>query len=79
MSEKRSAGGGSTDDLDLYNDMLRLEEMETLLEEIEEIKADNDADLPAEVQNRLNSLGLADPAELRSRVELIHSSLDTAE
>ncbi len=37
MSEKRSAGGGSTDDLDLYNDMLRLEEMETLLEEIESI------------------------------------------
>jgi len=79
MSDELSASGGSPGDADLYNEMLRLEEMESLLEEIEEIEADDATDLPAELQLRLDSLNLMDPRELRRRVELLHTSLDTSE
>ena len=78
MSDERSAGG-SSDDADLYNEMLRLEQMETLLEEIEELDADAASGLPPELQGRLASLGVADPSDLRHRVELLHASLDTVD
>ena len=79
MGDELSAGSGSADTADLYNEMLRLEEMESLLEEIEELEESHDNALPAELRSRLTALGLADQHDLRRRVEQLHASLDTAE
>ncbi|MEO6458277.1 MAG: hypothetical protein ABIO92_08405 [Chloroflexia bacterium] len=79
MSDESSADGGSSVDADMYNEMLRLEEMESFLEEIEELEAGDATDLPAELRIRLASLNFANSRELRRRVELLHTSLDMAE
>ena len=79
MSSERTSRGGLSDDQTLYSEMLRLEELESLLEEIEEIGADDTADLPAEMRVRLASFRLTDTRELRRRVEFLHASLDAAE
>ncbi len=78
MIDERDGGGGSSDEVDMYNEMLRLEEMESLLEEIEDSEADA-AGLPPELQRRLDALNIADTHELRRSVEVMHTSLDTAE
>lgn len=79
MSYERRSSGDSSDNQDLYNEMLRLEELESLLEEIEEIRAVDSTDLPVELKVRLASLRIADPRELRRRVESLHATLDTVE
>jgi hypothetical protein len=57
-----------------YEATLKLEELESLLEELEE--CEGTGPIPADLQSRLQALGIRDEAELRRRIADMHSQLD---
>jgi hypothetical protein len=64
---------------DSYRQLLELEELESLQEEIEETGRDPEAGwaaLPAELQERLASLGVRGMSELMARISAMHAELD---
>jgi hypothetical protein len=64
---------------DSYGQLLELEELETLQEEIEETGLDPEAHwdaLPADLQERLASLGVSSMSELVARITYMHAELD---
>jgi len=68
-----------TDDSQEYAGLLALEDLESLLEELEELGARDSLDsgtLPGDLSERVRSLDLHSLADLRSRIAALHSKLD---
>ncbi|HET6260657.1 MAG TPA: hypothetical protein VFG99_00265 [Chloroflexia bacterium] len=64
---------------DSYRQLLELEELESLLEEVEEAGLDAEADwgaLPEELREQLASLGVGNMSELVARISFMHAELD---
>jgi hypothetical protein len=64
---------------DSYRHLLELEELESLLEEVEETGLDAEAgwdDLPEELRERLASLDVSNMSELVNRISFMHAELD---
>ncbi|HET6314078.1 MAG TPA: hypothetical protein VFH60_09600 [Chloroflexia bacterium] len=64
---------------DSYRQLVELEELESLLEEVEEAGLDSGADwgaLPEELREQLASLGVGNMSELVARISFMHAELD---
>jgi hypothetical protein len=64
---------------DSYGQLLELEELESLQEEIEETGLDPEGDwdaLPADLLERLASLGVSSMSDLVARISYMHAELD---
>jgi hypothetical protein len=64
---------------DSYQQLLELEELESLQEEIEETGIDPETDwsaLPGELRERLSSLGVSSMSHLVTRIAYMHAELD---
>ena len=64
---------------DSYQQLLELEELETLQEEIEETGLDPETDwdaLPSDLRDRLASLGVNSLSDLVTRISYMHAELD---
>ncbi|HVG00288.1 MAG TPA: hypothetical protein VND68_10645 [Chloroflexia bacterium] len=64
---------------DSYRHLLELEELESLLEEVEETGLDAEAgwdDLPEELRERLASLDVSNMSGLVNRISFMHAELD---
>ena len=67
---------------DSYQQLMELEELESLQEEIEESGVDPESDwsaLPADLRERLSSLGVGSMEELVTRITYMHAELDESE
>ena len=66
-------------DLRDYRDLLALEDLESLLEELEELSLTGQVPgehIPAELQERMQALGVKDVQQIRDRIMHLHASLD---
>jgi hypothetical protein len=64
---------------DSYRQLLELEELESLQEEVEEAGLDPESgwgNLPAELRERLASLGVSSMSDLVARISFMHAELD---
>ncbi len=69
--------GKPSEDHELYAKLLQLEELETLLEEIEECAEDgNPLELPVGLREKLRELGLSDADDVRGLIAEVHDTLD---
>ncbi len=65
-----------------YELLVELEDLESLLEELEEGGWDVDlksADLPGEIQDRIDEAKITNLTELRDKIARLHASLDSSE
>ncbi|HKP53510.1 MAG TPA: hypothetical protein VJ183_12775 [Chloroflexia bacterium] len=69
MNSKASTGESAE-----YEAVLMLEELESLLEDLEEY-GDTER-LPSDLQSRMETLGISNAAELRKRILELHAQLD---
>ena len=75
-SEGINVPAGS-DESELYSSLLHLEELESLLEDLEEHSAQADSDkLPVDLRERLDRLGMSSRGDLRLQIAQLHSKLD---
>jgi hypothetical protein len=64
---------------DEYDRLALLEDLESLLEEIEEqgvVEVDQPGPIPADVLARMNTAGVRDVQQLRDRIRGLHAELD---
>jgi hypothetical protein len=75
---ERTSGAGPVDDNDGYAVMLRLEDLESLLEEVEEAEEGGSAAarLPDGLRERMEEMGVHSPDEIRREVSRLHRLLD---
>jgi hypothetical protein len=61
-----------------YDDLLLIEDLESLLEELNEagIEGSLDVDLPAEIAERAHAAGVHSTGDLRALIEKLHRQLD---
>ena len=62
-----------------YQDLLALEDLESLLEELEEQSLTGvvpGEHIPAELQERMRALGVKDVQQIRDRIMHLHAALD---
>ena len=77
MSREEINVPGGSDESELYSSLLHLEELESLLEDLEEHLARADTDkLPGDLRERLDRLGLSGQDDVRLRIAQLHSKLD---
>ena len=77
MSSEEINVPGASDESELYASLMHLEELETLLEDLEEHLARADSDqLPGDLRERLGKLGLSSQDDVRLRIAQLHSKLD---
>ena len=82
MTEHRSREGISESGDREYGELLFLEELESLLEDLEEAGITDildAADLPAELLQRVQAAGVATLDELKARILELHDLLDERE
>jgi hypothetical protein len=80
--DRPGSGNGTPADDEAYEAMLALDEMESLLEDIEEEglpASATIADLPPQLAGRMDELGARSVGELRDRIRQLHEELDLAE
>jgi hypothetical protein len=66
----------------IYDNLLEVEKLETLLEDMEDagFRGQADAlDMDGDLQERMRQAGVTNIEELRARIGSLHSKLDTAE
>lgn len=71
---------GSEHELEEYEEILEIEEMESLLEDLEEGGWDADLNtplMPPEIKERLEKAHVRDMTELRQKIASMHAALDT--
>ena len=62
-----------------YRDLLALEDLESLLEELEELSLTGlvpGEHIPAELRERMQALGVKDVQQIRDRIMHLHARLD---
>jgi hypothetical protein len=77
MGDERQPG--MADSSEEYNTLLELEDLETLLEELEEqgiSELTSGSALPADLQGRIRDLGVRDLQQIRDRIMHLHAALD---
>ena len=79
MSQDATPAREPSGEQELYADLLQLEDLESLLEELEESEEEGKPDeLPPDLQERLSELGLSNADEVRARIAQVHATLDDA-
>jgi hypothetical protein len=66
----------------IYDNLLEVEKLETLLEDLEDAGSGGQADaldMDGDLQERMRQAGVTNIEELRARIGSLHSKLDTAE
>jgi hypothetical protein len=66
----------------IYDNLLEVEKLETLLEDMEEAGSTGQADAlgtDGDLQERMRQAGVTNIEDLRARIGSLHSKLDTAE
>jgi hypothetical protein len=66
----------------IYDNLLEVEKLETLLEDMEDAGSRGQADAldtDGDLQERMRQAGVTNIEELRARIGSLHSKLDTAE
>ena len=66
----------------IYDNLLEVETLETLLEDMEEAGSSGQGDAlgtDGDLQERMRQAGVTNIEELRARIGSLHSKLDTAE
>lgn len=66
----------------IYDNLLEVEELETLMEDLQEASAQGQAgtlDMDGDLQERMREAGVSNLEELQARIASLHSKLDSAE
>ena len=78
MAAKRESGDNADNTRSEYDDLLLVEDLETLLEELEEagIEGSLDIKLPADFAEQVHTVGVHSMGDLRALIEKLHGQLD---
>jgi hypothetical protein len=66
----------------IYDNLLEVEKLETLMEDLQEASAQGQAgtlDMDGDLQERMREAGVSNLEELQARIASLHSKLDSAE
>ncbi len=69
---------GQASEAQLYSTLVQLEDLETLLEELEEQGRDRPDEMPYEIGADMKRLGVSDIDEVRAQIKRLHAELDAA-
>ena len=70
------------EDSGIYDNFLEVEKLETLMEDLQEARAQGQAgmlDMDGDLQERMREAGVSSIEELQARIASLHSKLDSAE
>ena len=70
------------DNSEIYDNLLEVEKLETLMEDLQEASAQGQAgtlDMDVDLQQRMREAGVSNVEELQARIASLHSKLDSAE
>jgi len=70
------------DNSEIYDNLLEVEKLETLMEDLQEASAQGQAemlDMDGDLQQRMREAGVSNVEELQARIASLHSKLDSAE
>jgi hypothetical protein len=70
------------DNSGIYDNLLEVEKLETLMEDLQEADAQGQAgplDMDGDLQERMRKSGVSNVEELRARIARLHSKLDSSD